>query len=415
MNRFVYFPFALALLWSTPTLAGETRGALLPAGKADFTAAALTASKASLSQQRRIAQLEQQPVDFAWLLPQDQKLAQPAPYVAESREFWSLQSAEQLAAGYRFDLGSPGALIRISPAEGTATKALDLAELSLRFNGQELKSGAGILRQAAAEELKALGADFGDGSRVLQLDPALGSGRVELTLKAASGRHLIHVLEPNSADVLALTASRDVVLAGSELTLLADWRQGEVSKTPSILRGIVTAPDGRSFDLEFSADADGAQIARARLPADASRVAGLWEAHAFAAAKDADRELLRDAKTAFAVTAPSARLAGGFRAVQDQRQGLRLVIGIEAAAAGRYELRGAVYGSNAKGELVPFAMAHAARLLAPGQGEISLRLPPSLLAEAKVGAPFELRDLELRDQGQMSLQERRGLALRLHR
>jgi len=408
MNRFASLSFALALALSTTTQAAEVRGELLPAAKADFVPAALTATKAALPQG-----LETQPVDFAWLLPQDQKLAQPAPYVAESREFWSLQGTDQLKAGFRFDLGSPGALIRISPAEGAASKALDVAEVSLRFNGQPLKSGAGILRHAAAAELKAQGADFGDGSLVLQLDPKLGSGRVELQVKGASGRHLIHVLEPNSQDVLALTAARDVALAGGELVLHADWRKGDASRAPSLLRGLITAPDGRSFDVDFSADAKGGQLARVRLPAEASQVAGLWEAHVFAAAKDGERELLRDAKTAFAVAAPSARLAGGFRAVQDKQQGLSLAIGVDAAAAGRYELRGTVYGTNAKGELVPFAMAHAAQLLQPGHGEISLKLASSLIAEAKVGAPFEVRDLELRDQGRMSLQESRGVALRL--
>ena len=410
MNRFVSLSIALALALTATAEAGELRGTLLSASATDFIPTTLQASKSALP-----AGLETQPVDFAWRLQADSKLAPPAPYVAQSREFWSLQDADQLKAGFRFDVGSAGALIRVSPAEGSVAKALDLADVALSLDGRELKSGAGILRHAAAEQLKAQGADFGAGSLVLQLDPALGAGRIELRVKAAAGRHLVHVLEPNSQDVLALTAARDTVAAGAELELYADWHHGDARKTPNLLRGLVTAPDGRSFAVDFNADGAGGQRARLQLPAEASAVAGLWEAHVFAAAKDGERELLRDAKTAFAVVAPSARLSGDFRASQDKRQGLELAIGIEAAAPGRYELRGTVYGSNAKGELVPFAMAHAARLIDAGRGEIRLRLTPKLLADAQVGAPFEVRDLELRDQGRMSLQESRSRALRLTR
>ncbi len=395
-----------ALLLSVPASADELRARLLPPSGSDLVPTRLDSAKRALP-----ANLESAAVDFAWPIASDSKLAAARPHVAASREFWSLQDARQLAAGFRFEVGSPGALIRISPADGAKTTG-DAAPVAIRLNGRELSDGRGILRSAAAAELKKLGADFGDGSRVFQLDPAAGTGTVEVQIAKAGGRHLVHVLEPNSDQVLELRSHRDVALAGGELELYADWRSGDRSLAPTLLRGLITAPDGRSIEIEFVADPNGGQRARARLPATDSAVSGLWEAHVFAAADHQGRHLLRDAKTAFAVTAPTARLANRISAALDGN-GLALTVAIDASAAGRYELRGTLYGTDATGTLVPFAVAHSARILDAGPGEIVIRLDRALLADAGVGAPFELRDLALNDQGRFAAQELRARAARI--
>jgi hypothetical protein len=398
---------AAALMAASLAHAGPQRGELLPAAAGDLVPTTLSAAKRA-----PVAPLETEAVSFAWAIAADSDLQAAAPYVAESREFWSLQSPAQLAKGFEFAISSPGALIRISPAEGRKAAAVTLDALMLSFDGRPLVEGAGILRSATAEQVKALGADFGDGSLVVQLDPALGRGQLELRLVKAGGRHLIHVLEPGSDQVLTLSTDRDVAIAGSRLGVFVDWRDGEQSQRPDLVQGVITAPDGRSFDLQFRADDSGRYFADTKLPSAAADVPGLWEVHGFAAATVDGLDLLRDAKTSFALSEPSARLAGGFSAQHDD-QGLHLQLDVEAGAAGRYELRGTVYGTRADGSLVPFAVAHAARMLEPGLAAISLELQATLIAEAGVGAPFELRELALSNQGTMSRIEQRAVALRL--
>src|SRR3546814_4536011 len=88
---------------------------------------------------------------------------------------------------------------------------------------------------------------------------------------------------------------------------------GDTEMTASRLGGLNADPDGTSVDLRFVTAADGSVNAIADLPADASTQAGLWEVHTFAATKTDKARVLRDAKTAIAVSAPTARFAGDVR------------------------------------------------------------------------------------------------------
>jgi hypothetical protein len=396
-----------ALLAATPLTAAEIRGTLLPATAIDLVPATLSASTRAVH-----AQLESQPVDFAWAIDTDSKLEAAQPHVAESREFWSLQSSAQLERGFRFTVGSPGALVRVSPAEGSQSGDLADRAVEFRFNGRSISDGAGILRRAEDDQLRALGTDFGDGSRVFQLDPALGAGAVELRIAGPGGRHLIHVLEPASEQVLTLTTDRSIAVVDGQIGVHVDWRNGRQSLLPERVEGLMTAPDGRTIDLVFRPDGSGRYHAHARLPSSASSTPGLWEVHVFAAAEVNRVQQLRDARTSFAVSEPSARLSETFR-VTSHRDGLQLALGVQAAAAGRYELRGTVFGTLANGKLVPFAVAHAARMLDAGEAEITLDISSAIVREAGVHAPFEVRDLSLNNQGSFSRMESRALALRI--
>jgi hypothetical protein len=396
-----------ALLTAASLAGAAERGQLLAAGNADLVPRALSSAVPAV-----VVELEAQPVDFAWAIPADSELRAPAPFVAESREFWSLQPADQLRRGVGFELASAGALVRISPAGGNDAAAVELDALVVTLDGRALAEGRGILRSASAEQLRTLGADFGNGSRVLQLDPAVGNGRLELRIPGASGAHLVHVFEPNSDEVLSLSTDRDIVVAGGRLGISAHWSNGDATRNADVVSGVITAPDGRSFDLQFRRDRAGSYRAELDLPASVAALPGLWEVHGFAAARVQGRQLLRDARTSFAVSVPSARLGGGFGAELGS-DGLRISIDVSTAAAGRYELRGTLYGTASDGRQVPFAVAHAARRLEAGDGEITLTIDRALIDDAKVGAPFEVRDLSLNDQGRMSRQESRALALRV--
>ncbi len=351
------------------------------------------------------ASLDRTPVQIAHTLDGAQALAAaPRPFVAQSREFWSEVGESELRAGMRITTTAPGALVRLSP-QGGAGAALDPAGVLVRAQGRTQSAAEAASAIADARTLRSAGMAVPAGSLVFRLAPSAGSGEVEIAAPHAQGSYLVHVFEPDSAVVASLAADRDTVLVGDTLRLRVSLAGGAMM----LASGLVTAPDGYSADLAFTRTADGAY--EATFTPDATHRDGpqLWEAHAFTAARVGARSVLRDAKTAFAVSAPAARFDGTVTTRHDAD--LAIVLGIEAAGASRYQIAGVLYGTGADGALRPAALAQSAAWLEAGRGRIELRFDADTLAAAGVRAPFELRDLRLIDQADMGLLERRERAL----
>ena len=151
---------------------------------------------------------------------------------------------------------------------------------------------------------------------------------------------------------------------------------------------------------------------RASAPLTGAAAPGaLWEVEVTARGEQAGRTVLRGVRTAFAVAAPTARFTGLATPRGDAGRPA-VTLEVETAAAGRYEAR-RPFATDARGELKPAAVAHAAAWLEPGRGRIELAFDSATLAGAGLGAPFEVRDLQLLDQGRMGLLHRqaRGLVL----
>ena len=85
---------------------------LLPPGSRDQAPSRLVSAPAPAGD------FERKPVSFAWALDPWAELEAPAPFVAESREYWALAEASEMQAGLSIDTTAPGALIRVSPAAG---------------------------------------------------------------------------------------------------------------------------------------------------------------------------------------------------------------------------------------------------------------------------------------------------------
>ena len=406
MKTLISIAVAAALFAGSAHAAEHTR--LLPAAAGDLVPTRLVAEKAALA-----ADIERAPVDFAWALDPAEKLAPTVPFVAESREFWSTIDGAALQKGYAFQTTAPGALIRISPAGGNKTASLKTSDLTLRLDGRQLDLKSAIEHSADAEQLKAAGAQFSDGTLVFRLARDVGAGRIELGAKHASGRYLMHVFEPDSALALSLGANRDRALAGDTVTLTARFDSEKGALAPESIGGVVTAPDGRSIDVVFARRKDGRYSADVALPADAGDGLALWEAHTFAVAKHGGALVARDAKTSFAVSKPTARL-GGAISTEAKRDGVTVTLPVEAASAGRFEVRGVLYGTAKDGSLLPFAIAHAARWLDPGQANITLKFGADVMPSG-LAAPYELRDLSLNDQARLGLLETRARAARFER
>lgn len=406
--RSKFLPLAIAAALCAGTLHAAERTVLLPPAAGDLVATRLVTAKSALA-----ADVERAPVDFAWALDPDAALQSQAPFVAQSREFWTRVDAGTLQKGYTFHTTAPGAFVRLSPAEGVRkSAALRVDDLALRLDGRVLDASA-IRVSANAEQLKSTGAQFGDGTLVFRLDETIGTGRMELTAKSARGDYLVHVFEPDSPYTLSLGADRDRALAGDTVRLSAHFDGAKGRLTADSIGGLVTSPDERSLDVTFTRAKEGSYTADVALPQDAAGGLALWEVHAFAAAKHGNASVLRDAKTSFAVSAPTARLLGTASS-EAKRDGISIAVAVDTASAGRYEVRGVLYGSAKDGAMRPLAVAHAARWLEPGASDVTLKFGADVLHPA-LGAPYELRDLQLGDQARLGILETRARAMRIAR
>ena len=395
---------AVALL---ATAATAQNVSFLPATDGDLSATTLAAP---LGHKAAVVPREAVAVSFA--LEADKAIdLVDHPFVATSKEYWVDVTAADLAAGVPVFTHGPGALVRINPAPGEkAVTALDPRTFVLVDPAKrQLGEGAGMELIATADQLKAAGTPFAEGTVAFRLRADLGAGT--FTLKAAdlgAGRYVMHVLDHASPLALTVSTERSSYLHGQTLVV----RVGLAGAKGGTPEGFVASPAGRSWPLQFERGRDGAFEARLVLDAAERPAPGLWEAHIAFQGQADGLALRRYGKVAFAVAMPSARLDGSAERMGGDA-GLSVRLGLEMAAAGRYEVRGMLFGSDAQGQLHPIAVGHSAAWLEAGNATLTLGFDQTMIEASGLGAPFEVRDLRLVDQGTMGLLHRQGRGLRI--
>ncbi|OEY99416.1 MULTISPECIES: DUF4785 domain-containing protein [Stenotrophomonas] len=355
------------------------------------------------------ATTERAPVQFAWALEPTQALTAPAPFTALSRSYWDTVDAASLQRGLELPLTAPDAVIQVSPVQGA--RALEVEQLQVRD-----PNGAQALDTVVdTQQLRAAGMGVNEGSAMARTGASTAVGSYRLQAPQAQGRYVVQVLEPNSPIALQLQADRQQVLAGGRVALTArlqnDGGSAALAAGRSVARvlpaageALLVAPDGRSWPVPLVAGKDGLR-AQVTIPEDIGQAQGLWELQAFVTAQGVQR----DAKVAFSVARPTARFSGQAAADAAQRQ-VRLPLRI--GAPGRYEARGTLYATGPGGTLRPVAQAHSAAWFeSAGAGELTLAFD-SVALPGGYAAPFELRDLQLLDQGRMAPIETRAVAVR---
>jgi hypothetical protein len=358
------------------------------------------------------ANLERAPVAVSWALDPTQVLdASPQPFVSESREYWIDASEANLQTGIAIALSAPGAVIRISPHGGKTNAAIAASDVQLTASGRRLDNSTAIRGIAADAALRAAGMDAPQGSVALRLSDTIPAGTMQLAVPTARGAYLIHVFEPASTVELKLSAERDSIAGGESLRFRASITG---ATAPGRIGGLVSAPDGASQNLDFVKQGDGSYLASVVPDVAHAGNRGLWEVHAFAVTSG-KLALPRDAKSAFAVSAPVARFDGVVErsASTSGTHDIALRVGIESVTASRYQVSAVLYGTAKDGSLQPAAIAQSAAWTTSGRGSIELRYDADSLAKASLAPPYELRDLRLVNQADMSLLERRERALAL--
>lgn len=220
----------------------------------------------------------------------------------------------------------------------------------------------------------------------------------------AQGQYLVHVFEPQSSDVLRAGTDRNRALAGSSLHFDVDFSRAGKLAAGMQAEAMLVAPDGRSWPVTLASKGNGLS-ADVKLPANVGNAPGLWELQVFANADG----IQRDARTAFAVSAPTARFNGVFAF---NAKTMRMALPVQTGSTGRYEARGTLFATGSDGVMRPVSEAHSAAWMKPGNGVLTLQFDRAHLPQG-YGAPFEVRQLELNDQSRMApleSRERAGIA-----
>jgi hypothetical protein len=399
----------LATVLLTTVASAQNRIALAPLAGGDLAASELQAPLGL-----KAAVLPTEPASMSWGLdPQKALDLNPAPFVARSREYFLDLSAAELRHGIDLPTDGAGALVRLNPAPGSKGSApIDPLRVSIiTADKRTFAQGTGFDQMASANQLKAAGSPFVEGTTAFRLNSEVGAGTHRLRVEGLhdGGRYVVHVFDQNSPVELVLSTNRGTYLSGQNLVVKARLAGGLPAHK---VEGFVTSPAGRAWPLTFEPAGKGLFRATLLLDGLETPTPGLWEAHVSATGGKGRAQTLRQSRTAFDVAVASARLNGEVALVSGI-EALAIRLGVESAALGRYEIRGVLFGTTGDGQMLPAAVAHSADTLHSGHGSLVLSFDTAAAQAAGLGAPYEVRDLRLMDQGTMGLlhQQRVGLVI----
>lgn len=357
-----------------------------------------------------------EPVQVSWAI-QDQPTAQK-PHVAQSREYYLDVSADDLARGVDIPTSSARAVVRLQPRAASGPREdLAIHPQSLELTnaaGRKFEGAHGMEQLVTAEKLAKADLPFAAGTSAFRIQREVGSGALKLRAPGLSGkeRYLVNVVEPDSPHVMTLQAESLGYLHGQQASLVAELKSVDGARhAPSRLSGKLVSPGGRTFDVSFKPGKDGKLHVAIPLDADEEALPGLWELQAHASASVRGQQVMRSVRTAFPVAMPTARFDGS-HALESSPGGVTVKLGIETAAAGRYEVRGTLYGT-VNGSLKALGVAHSAQWVDGGNSVVPLMFNTNLLEGA--GEPFEVRELTLLDQTRIVVVQRKEETLKLAR
>ena len=377
----------------------------LPAGEHDLLAERLTTQLDAIPASMHT---ETSAITFAWPA-HDDRLAEPAPAVmTESRQYWYDTDSHSLAKGIELPISAPGAVIRLSALESGSELQLDPERLELAVNGLMLETPS-LEHVATGRQMRDQGLSVPEDSLAFKLPDHADAGLLQVRMQQAGGRipMVVHVHEPDSPWTARLTTTRQSLLAGQDILLDLVLTDGQQELAVDRVQALLVSPDvSESWSLEH--DNQGRLQGSAQLAA--TTAPGLYEAHVYAEHDEAGVTIRRDLKLAFGVAPASGRFTGE---LMQAGTGFALNIGVEVAVDGRYQVNGEIHGTNEFGQLEPLAFAQSAVTMDAGQGMIRLELDPASVSSSGLGAPFEVRNLQLLDQGRLFVLEERAQAIRI--
>ncbi|MDQ2070642.1 DUF4785 domain-containing protein [Natronospira bacteriovora] len=308
----------------------------------------------------------------------------------DSRSYTLRVAARELASGVSLPLTAPGAIVRLAPVPGSGGRTLQGDDIQIRQGPWVLEGREAARDLASGPELAAAAPVFSADTVALRLSDRIVAGEAVLQVRESAllrgGRYHIHVFEADSPVRARIGADSPLFALGEAMS--AEGRiEGMNGVRLSRVEGVLISPDGQRRPVQWTPGEDGTFASALRLPRQQAGGAGLWELEAQLEGRGENGPVRRDVRLAFDVVAPTARLNGHTEVVR-QADGWRLLVGVDVASPGRYELRA---GLDRQGT------AHSARWLEAGRHVMELTFPGALPQRAL------LRDVRLIDQSRMAL------------
>ncbi|MDP7591686.1 MAG: DUF4785 family protein [Litorilituus sp.] len=337
-----------------------------------------------------------------------QKLAQTATprftnkgYSSVSDEYWFEVTGAQLKKGIAVSISEPGALIRLSGKSGTdkglvSQNTIDPNSVQLFKNNKKLTSA--FSQKVTAQQLAT--ANIFPNSSALKLDSRLGTGNFILKVDqniTERQRFLVNVKEKNARHKLNLSIKKQSYLLGQDIYFSSAIKGKNQFALKAKQKASIKLPSGKMVPVTFAKKGKHFKV---QLPeVDSSTKRGqLYELYIEASTVVNNIQVKRNAKVAFAVSAPTAKLHGK---LVHKSNGANL--NLEVASEGRYELSGLIYGMNNQGRHVPFMMSRSAYFLPPGNHKLLLHYDKKIIKSSGLKPPYLVKNLQLVDQSRLAL------------
>lgn len=339
---------------------------------------------------------------FSFPIAQSNKLDASKAFNAISNEYHMEVTGAQLNKGIILNTTQSKVAILVSNAGQSS--ALDTGLLQLKASGKSAESL--IDKRVSSEQLAQVGMFSNTVALTTRDDAAFGA----LTLKteqslSLNDKYIVQVKEKNSPYTLSVSLPTQSYTEGDKVIARgAMMNRGNAFAAGNTTAQLV-APNGEVSQVSVKVNGTELEFAAAEQANIIAPINGLYELRVQSAGNDKGTAVRRNAKVAFALARDTASLNGVSMGDND---GLFANVRLLAKEAGRFEVRGVLFGTNDRGQLVPVMETHAAQNTNAGADSIKLPFDAAILAQAGVKAPYELRDVRLFDQKQMGLIDNLG-------
>ena len=349
-----------------------------------------------------IQAVEQHTVHFSQAISPNLQLATDKQgYETQSDEYWFEVTGKELNEGIALDISQPGALIRLSGKNSPDDILLndgtiDPMDIELYQGKNKLSSP---FKQTVSQQQLATANIFPNSSAV-KLDKAMGKGQFQLRVKSklsSNQRYIINVKEKNSPHKLQLSTERMSYISGEQVHLEAKFKHSDGLIPGARHQAFIKMPSGEKHPV-ILAETDSGYRVNVPESMEEQRPGLLYELHLESQVSDKGLHIRRNAKFAFALAQPTAKMAQEISVNPDNAK-----VSLTIASEGRYEISGLVYGTNKEGKSQPFMLSRSAYYLPAGDHQVALEFDKSIMASAGLAAPYKVKNIRLMDQSRMAL------------
>ena len=348
----------------------------------------------------------------------------PMTYQQDSDEYWLQTSGAQLKQGLTIDSSEPDALIRFSGLSQPGLETgIQSRSATLRSPGRRAQpidpEMIEIFRDSSGESLsraksnmisqpQLAKAGVFQNSSAFKMNSSSEEG--PLTLRSSqqledSDQYLVNIKEKGSRKKLKVSAGRLAYLSGEVIRFKAELMNDGRRMKKARYKAYILDADGQRFKVRLKKTRKGDWKVRLPEHLPATAPGQLHELYISAKAPHKKGKVRRIGKLAFALAEPTAQLESiSLLMVDDIAAEARLNV----ASEGRYEIRATLLGSDQEGNMLTVMRSHSAFWLEPGQQTVMVRYDQKLLEQSGLLPPYQLKDIELMDQGQLAVLHRQA-------